>query len=145
MNPLYCYTLLTLEKRAFLIQALKFIFQPSEALHVATGQHNHFTTTPTTSPSWNTKEQTCISEPITRFPITIQLMRHIKALISAKPGSYHLTIIWTACCTAFFQFLHCGEFTSPSHSAYDPTVHLSFRNVAVNKRNSPSFIKLMVK
>lgn len=72
-------------------------------------------------------------------------MRRIKVLISAKPGSYHSTMIWAACCTAFFGFLHCGEFTSPSHSAYDTTIHLSFKDVAVDNRNSPSFIRLTVK
>ena len=72
-------------------------------------------------------------------------MRRIKVLISAKPGSYHFTMIWAACCTALFGFLHCGEFTLPSHSAYDPTIHHSFKDVAVDNRNSPSFIRLTVK
>ena len=54
-------------------------------------------------------------------------------------------MIWAACCTAFFGFMRCGEFTSPSHSAYDPTVHLSFSDVAVDSKTCPTFIRLTIK
>ena len=91
------------------------------------------------------KEQVFISEPRTRLLITIQLMKQIKTLISAKPYTYHHTMIWAACCAAFFGFMRCGEFTSPSHSAYDPTVHLSFSDVAVDSRTCPTFIRLTIK
>ena len=77
-----------------------------------------------------------------RFPITVQLMRQIKTLISAKSHTYHHTMIWATCSTAFFGLLCCGEFTSPSYSAYDPTVHLSFSNVVVDYRTCSTFIRL---
>ena len=119
------------------------------SLHVAKGQHNHFTAqyTPRLRQVLHgiQKEQAFILEPRTRLPITIQLMRQIKTLISAKPYTYHHTMIWAACCTAFFGFMRCGEFTSPSHSAYDPTVHLSFSDVAVDSRTCPTFIRLTIK
>ena len=54
-------------------------------------------------------------------------------------------MIWAACCTAFFGFLRCGELTSPNHSTYNSTVHLSFSDLAVDNRNSPSFIRLTIK
>ena len=72
-------------------------------------------------------------------------MRKIKTLISAKPHTYHHTMIWAACCKAFFGFMRCSEFTSPSHSAYDPTVHLPFSDVAVDSRTCPTFIRLTIK
>ena len=72
-------------------------------------------------------------------------MRKIKTLISAKPHTYHHTMIWAACCTAFFGFMRCSEFTSPSHSAYDPTIHLSFGNVSVDSRTCPTFVRLAIK
>ena len=46
------------------------------------------------------------------IPITIQLMRQIKTLISAKPHSYHHTTIWAACCMAFFGLLRHGKFVT---------------------------------
>ena len=119
------------------------------SLHVAKGQHNHFTAqyTPRLRQVLHgiQTEQAFILEPRTRLPITIQLMRQIKTLISAKPYTYHHTMIWAACCTAFFGFMRCGEFTLPSHSAYDPTVHLSFSDVAVDSRTCPTFIRLTIK
>jgi len=46
---------------------------------------------------------------------------------------------------SLFGFLRCGEFTSPSQSAYDPTLHLSFCDLAIDNKHSPSFIRLKIK
>lgn len=136
-------------KKGLSHSTIKVYLSAIRSLHVATGQHSHFTAqyTPRLQQVLHgiQREQASILEPRTRLPITIQLMRQIKSLISTKPCTYHHRMIWAACCTAFFGFLRCGEFTSPNHSAYDPTVHLSFGDVAVDDRISPSFIRLTVK
>ena len=63
-----------------------------------------------------------------------------------KVHTYHHTVSWVACCTAFFGLVHCFEFTSSNNSAYDPTVHLSFSNVAsCGQQNLPTFIRLTIK
>ena len=123
---------------------IKVYLSAIRSLHVTVGQHKHFSSqvTPRLQQVLRgiRKEQASNTEPHTRLPITIQIMRQLKQLIAGKPHGYHNTVIWAACCTAFFGFLRCGEFTSPSQSAYDPTFHLSFSDLAVDNNHSPSFI-----
>jgi len=51
-------------------------------------------------------------------------------------------MMWAACCMVFFGFVQCSEFTSPSVSQYNPKVHLSFIELAVDNRSAPSLFKL---
>ena len=53
--------------------------------------------------------------------------------------------MWAACCTEFFGLLHCSEFTVPSINNFDPTVHLSFQDIAIDSRTSPTIIRLIFK
>lgn len=72
-------------------------------------------------------------------------MRKIKA--SREPLSSDLNIVtsWAACCLAFFGFLRVGEMTVPSDSAYDPLVHLSWNDIAVDNPTAPSVIRVTIK
>ena len=45
----------------------------------------------------------------------------------------------------FFGFLRSGEFTVPSNDTYDPSVHLSFHDIAVNSHSAPSLVRLRLK
>ena len=120
-------------KKGLSNSTIKVYLSAFRKLYVAKGQHNHFTAQYIQRLQQGLhriqRQQASILEPRTRLPITIQLMRQIKTLISAKPNTYHTTIR-AACCTAFFGFLCCGEFISQSHSAYNLTVHISFSDVA---------------
>ena len=50
-----------------------------------------------------------------------------------------------ACCLAFFGFLRSAEFTTNSASKFDPTAHLSFRDIAIDSRLAPSLICIHIK
>ena len=72
-------------------------------------------------------------------------MQGIYNLLIKKPPSYDSTMTWAACCTAFFGFLRSSELTVPSQDAYDPSVHLSVRDVAVNNKSSPTMVHIRIK
>ncbi len=44
-----------------------------------------------------------------------------------------------------FGFMHSGEMTLPSESAFDPSSHLCFSDVAVDDTNSRRIVKLRLK
>ena len=54
-------------------------------------------------------------------------------------------MLWAACCLGFFRFLRIGEITVPQQDAFDPEVHLSFRDVAVDDLTNPSFLRVSIK
>jgi hypothetical protein len=45
----------------------------------------------------------------------------------------------------FFGFLRCSEFTVPSQSEYDPDAHLSLKDVALDSRQDPSVVQVIIK
>jgi hypothetical protein len=53
-------------------------------------------------------------------------------------------MLWAAFCTAWFGFLRVSEFTSPP-SGFDPAVHLSLNDVAVDSHLHPSAVMLSIK
>ena len=53
-------------------------------------------------------------------------------------------MFWTAFCIAWFGFLHANEFTSPL-SGFDPAVHLSLNDVAVDCHLHPSAVFIAIK
>ena len=87
------------------------------------------------------RHQAHMCSPTTRLPITIQ----IKAILQQHPHSYHNIMMWAACCMAFFGFLRCNEFTVPAQIGYDPAVHLSYSDVAVDNRDYPTMVVISVK
>ena len=72
------------------------------------------------------------------LPITIEIMYKIQQLLQGQSNEYHNLMIWAACCIAFFVFLRCSEFTTPSQQEYDPHMHLQYKDVAVDCRNNPN-------
>ena len=44
-----------------------------------------------------------------------------------------------------FGFLHCSEFTLLSTKAYDPDVHLSYSDIAVDSTSNPSMMQVHIK
>ena len=80
-----------------------------------------------------------------RRPITIQLTRRIKMALLQEPHSYDNILLWATCCIAFFSFLKCSEFTVPSIQEYDPSAHLSYDDVSIDCRDSPSVVQIHIK
>ena len=89
--------------------------------------------------------QACSRSPTVRLPITIQIMRSLKAVLARDPKDYQNIMMWAACCVAFFGCLRCSEFTAPNRTSYDPTIHLSYSDVVVDSKISPSMVFLYIK
>ena len=89
--------------------------------------------------------QACSRSPTIRLPITIQIMRSIKAVLARDPKDYQTIMMWAACCVAFFGCLCCSEFTVPNQTSYDHTIHLSYSDVVVDSKMSPSMVFLHIK
>ena len=79
-----------------------------------------------------------------RLPITPAILSRIRASLSHSPG-YNNTMLWAACCLAFFGFLRCGEFTLPSATAFDAARHLTYQDIAVDSHAEPSTLSVTLK
>ena len=80
-----------------------------------------------------------------RLLITIDVLRKLKQVWLAPPVTFDDKMLWAAACTGFFGFIRAGEFTVPSSQAYDPDVHLSLGDLAIDSHNAPSLIHLAIK
>ena len=80
-----------------------------------------------------------------RLPITPPILRKIKAVWDNSTGDPDLIMMWAACCLACFGFLRAGELTVPSDSAFDPSVHLSWGDLAVDAPGNPTVLSVRLK
>ena len=118
-------------------------------LHVTAGLHEAFSQqlTPRLEMVMKgiKKDRAQKSPPRNRLPITIEIMEKIKQVLTLKPNDHNNIMLWAACCLAFFGFLRCGEFTVPSQTDYDPTIHLSLSDMVIDSRTSPTLIQVTIK
>ena len=75
-----------------------------------------------------------------RLPIIPYILRQIKSVLS---NSFNDVMIWAAMCTGFFGFLRAGEFTV--EGAFDPTAHLSYKDICIDSHTQPSLVRLLIK
>ena len=54
-------------------------------------------------------------------------------------------MLWVACSTTFFGFCRSGEITVECESTFDPHVHLSFLDLAVDNALAPQIISIKLK
>ena len=54
-------------------------------------------------------------------------------------------MFWAACLLAYFVFLRSAEFIVPSLTAFNPSHHLSLRNIAVDVALNPSCLQICIK
>ena len=79
-----------------------------------------------------------------RLPITGPVLLHLHdALVRSSRPEKHL--IWTVASLAFFGFFRLGELLVEAAGQYDRAVHLSWGDVAVDNRTSPSMVKVHLK
>ena len=83
--------------------------------------------------------------PKPRLPITPDILGHLKHIWLHPPANPDYIMLWAAACTGFFGFLRAGEFTVPSVQDYDPEVHLSIADIAVDNHSVPSVIRIRIK
>ena len=80
-----------------------------------------------------------------QLPITPQLLRQIKAQWEPDGRLPDKKMLWAACCICFFAFLRVGEMTVPGDGGYDPAVHLSLSDVAIDDPRKPTMVRLTIK
>ena len=80
-----------------------------------------------------------------RLPITPAILQRIRALWSAKANDYDTIMLWAATSLCFFGFFRSGEITIPSIGAFDPRVHLSWGDIAVDDNAHPTALRISLK
>ena len=80
-----------------------------------------------------------------RLPISPGILRQIKAIWEAKGHDPDLVMLWAAACLGFFAFLRAGEMTVPSDTGFDPGVHLSYGDIAVDNPRTPTVMRVTIK
>ena len=80
-----------------------------------------------------------------RQPITPDLSLKLRDVWLKGPRGGDGTMLWAAATLCFFGFLRSGEITVPSDSEFDASTHLTFRDVAVDKLQAPSMLKVHIK
>lgn len=70
-----------------------------------------------------------------RLPITPAILQQVWSRDNTDPDKI---MLWAVCTTAFFGFFRMGELTVPTSSAFDPSSHLSLKDIATDKRDDPS-------
>ena len=128
--------------------SIKVYLSAVRNLHISAGLHIQFTKALTPRLELvmkgikKDKAKTTPSCP--RLPITVEIMAKIKKVLHGTHKE-HDSIMWAACCLAFFGFLCCGEFTVPTQAAYAPEEHLSLPDIAIDNRLSPSVVQVKIK
>lgn len=106
-------------------------------LHITTGTYNIFRDqlTPIVYQVVRgiLKAQSMTKPVRVHLPITIDIMHKIKTVLIHQPHRYHNILMWAVSCTSF-GWLRCSEFTMPAQAEYDAAVHLSYDDVAVDKK-----------
>ena len=128
--------------------SIKVYLSAVRNLHVSAGLHKEFSKQLTPRLELvikGIKKEKAKSAPPSRLPITVEIMGSIKTVLALHPTDYDNTLLWAACCLAFFSFLRCGEFTVPSQEAYDPDTHLSLADIALDDKNNPTVIQVTIK
>ena len=62
-----------------------------------------------------------------------------------KPHDFDNIMLWAACCLAFFAFLRAGEFTVQAEEKFDPSTHLTPRDIEVDDLSNPTMLKIRIK
>ena len=79
------------------------------------------------------------------LPVTLLILHRIKKVLDEAPGKFNNIMLWAACCLSFFAFLQSGEMTVPTVSSFDPSWHLTPKDIAVDSVLHPTHIKVLIK
>jgi hypothetical protein len=80
-----------------------------------------------------------------RLPITPWVLLQIKSVLARTPHDFDSILLWAACCLGFFAFLRSGEFTVQSIRDFDPTWHLTPRDITIDSLAQPLLMKIHLK
>ena len=76
----------------------------------------------------------------TRLPIMPEILSQINQHWKGRQLEWDVTMIWAAMLLCFHGFLHAGEVVVPSDTGFDPSQHLTYEDIAVDKIRDPSFV-----
>ena len=79
-----------------------------------------------------------------RLPITATVLRNIKQELDRSAHPERL-VLWAVCCTAFFGFFRLGELLLTKRSDFNPRLHLSWGDMAVDTRQAPTMLRFRLK
>jgi len=80
-----------------------------------------------------------------RLPITLLLLVQLRCSWQANWSRRDGLMLWAAATTCFFGFLRAGEVVVPSDSAFDPSIHLSCRDISVDSHSTPTYVAVNIK
>ena len=84
--------------------------------------------------------------PRERVPISLTILCKIQRVWSVSAHDPDSKLLWAACCLCVsFAFLRAGEMTTPDEGGYDPAVHLSYADAALDNPRKPSFMRITIK
>ena len=89
--------------------------------------------------------RTKAAPPKVKLPVTPLVLYRLRRVLLWKPADPDKAMIWAACCAGFVGFLRTAEFTVPSSSKFDPSVHLAVQDVAIDSYTSPSLLQIRIK
>ena len=75
-----------------------------------------------------------------RLSITTVLLRKMRGELERLAHPERL-VIWAVCCTAFFVFFRLGELLLTSPSQFNPRLHLSWGDMAIDDPLAPRMLK----
>ena len=72
-----------------------------------------------------------------RLPITPYILLLLYCFWSSSPADYENSMLWAACCLAFFAFLRSGEFTCSPQTQHKC---LALADIAVDSHSDPQLL-----
>ena len=78
----------------------------------------------------------------TRLPITFAIMKQVQSALPLQVDTFTAKLLWAACCTGFFGFMRCGEFTLVRQSDSPP---IAFSDIVLDSHTSPTVVRICLR
>ena len=118
-------------------------------LHIANKEYHTFTTCVTPRLGQVLKDiqkmHALTHSPKERQPITFSIMERIHSLLSNSADNYYNSMIWAACCTAYFGLLRVSKFNASSCNHSSSLTDLLMSDIAIDSHVAPQVISITLK
>ena len=92
-----------------------------------------------------TQSQRVSTTPRVNLPITPAVLFRAREHWLMRSSDPDIIMLWSAVCLCFFGFFRSGELTVPTVQSFDPTIHLSWGDIAVDNPVNPAVIPVYLK